>query len=92
MAQIRCLQFGLVLGNLLGYLACWWWERNPIVLSGDLSDAYESFGIDPLIFAVPVLDEQVIWSITVVAMTFIVTLWPAWTAMRFRPVEAIRQV
>ena len=78
----------LVVGNVFGYLINDWWRDNAIVIGGSL-EAIEGFGFDLLMFAVPDLGQQAVWSVVMLGMTLCVAMWPAWVAMRFRPVEAI---
>ena len=82
---------GLILGNTAGYLLNWWWQQNPIRLDS-FEDTYESMGFDPILTSLPSIPEQALWSGIMLALAFLVALWPVWTATHFRPVEAIRQV
>ena len=82
---------GLVIGNLGGYAINAWWQSHPIRLEMG-QEIYESYGFDPVLIAVPDLNQQFVWSAVMLGLTLLVAMWPAWTAMRFRPVEAIRQV
>ena len=81
---------GLLLGNVLGYALNAWWQHNPIALTSNAA-AYESYGFEPMLYSMPDIAQQAIWSAVVLGLTFIVALWPAVVAMKFRPVEAIRQ-
>jgi ABC-type lipoprotein release transport system permease subunit len=83
---------GLVVGNILGWSLNRWWELHPIHITGEMGEMYEIMGMEPVIYGLPDFGEQMVWSIIVVVLTLIVAMWPALTAMRFRPVEAIRQV
>jgi len=85
---------GLAIGNVLGYLLNRWWAAHPISLLS-LGKGYGSVGETlgyPLVIA-PVADvhQQAVWSALMLGMTLAVVVWPVWTAVRFRPVEAIRQ-
>lgn len=82
---------GLVLGNVAGYATNAWWQANPVRLES-AREAYELYGFDPVLVAVPDLAQQATWTVVILALTILVALWPAWVAMRFRPVEAIRHV
>ncbi len=85
---------GLLTGNATGYLVNWYWDGHPILLDfgKDAAEAYESLGFEPVLVAVPDLGEQMLWTGVMLALTLVVILWPVVTAIRFRPVEAIRQV
>lgn len=81
---------GLLIGNACAYALTCWWQRHPIAPS--FAEVLETYGFVPVITAVPDLTGQLVWSIVVLGMVVLLTTWPAWVAMRFRPVEAIRQV
>ncbi len=81
---------GLVVGNVAGYLLNNWWQYHPVI--HPMEDISESYGFVPLILAVPDLTSQAIWSGIVLGLTLVMAMWPALVAMRFKPVEAIRQV
>ncbi len=85
---------GLLIGNALGYLMNWYWELHPmrLELGEEMVEVYESVGFDPVLVSVRDFEEQMIWTAVMLVLTFIVILWPVVTAIRFRPVEAIRQV
>ncbi len=82
---------GLLVGNVLGYAVNDWWQGNPIVVGGSMA-AIEGYGFVPMLFAVPDVAQQIQWSVVVLALTLLVSTWPATVAMRYRPIEAIRHV
>ena len=83
---------GIAVGNMLGYAINAWWLAHPVTLGGSLEAATEQFGFSPILYAIPDLQQQVRWSAVMFGLTLLVAVWPALVAMRFRPVEAIRQV
>lgn len=83
---------GSVLGNVLGYGVNVWFQNHPIHFEGASGDAYQELGFVPKLIALPDVHEQLIWTAVVLGLTIAVAMWPARVAMRFSPVEAIRQV
>jgi len=85
---------GLAIGDLVGFVVNWFWSKHPIPLElgEEMMEAYESVGFDPVLISVPDIGEQMLWTAAMLVLTCTVILWPVVTAIRFRPVEAIRQV
>jgi putative ABC transport system permease protein len=82
---------GLVVGNVIGYAFNDWWQDHPLIISGQVA-AIEDYGFVPMLFAVPDMVQQLVWSAVVLILTLIVAMWPAAVAMRYKPIDAIRHV
>jgi len=82
---------GVVFGNLLGLLAAYINSRAPIDLSRDAA-AYEVFGIDPRLYAAVLPFPFVICTCLIFSIALVMSLWPAFRAARYKPVDALRHV
>ncbi len=78
-------------GLLLAWGTLTWFGQHGLDL-GSLSDAYAMYGLDPVVY--PHLDgSYYLRNLVLLLITALVSaLFPAWTALRLDPVEAIRKI
>lgn len=84
------LGFGLVLGNLLGWLTVYW-LKDGIDLSA-FAQGLELVGVSPVIYPALSANDVVTANLLVVVLGIAASLYPAWRAARRVPVEAITRV
>ncbi len=82
---------GVLIGNVLGFIAAYINTKVPINLSSE-ADLLAVFGIDPKMYAAITWPNFVICSGIIMGLALLMSLWPAMKAARFRPVEALRYV
>jgi ABC-type lipoprotein release transport system permease subunit len=86
-----CLLFiGAAAGNALGFVSVWFLGRTGIDLSA-LAAGSEYWGMSRVIYPVLAAKDVVVADLTVLALGLLVSLYPAWKASRFKPVEALAQ-
>ncbi len=94
MIVLETVMLGIVaapLGLLLGYLTVKATNKTGIDLSA-YSDGMREFGLAVIVY--PELESQIYWQLALaVAITAIVgSIYPAYKAVRLRPVEAMRKI
>jgi ABC-type antimicrobial peptide transport system permease subunit len=82
------LVFGLLIGNILGFLSCWALSFNGIDLSA-LAQGVEYAGMARIIYPVLQIQDVIDANLVVLGLGLLVSLYPAMKAARFRPVEAL---
>ena len=82
---------GILLGVLVAYPVILYFYYNPIVLSGDFAAAYEKFGIEPLLKAVPDPAIFIQQGATILVMVTIMAFLPIRKLIKLKPVSAMRQ-
>ncbi len=85
------LVMGTLIGNLLSWPILWLWADRGLDISAMAAGA-EYAGMARVIY--PVVAGRDVWlaNLTVVGLGLAVSLYPAYKASRFTPVEAMRQV
>ncbi len=80
------------IGMLLAYLTIQYTGATGIDLSSLYDESYASFGIKTIIY--PKLIASYYWRILslVVATAILASIYPAWTAIRLDPVQAMRKI
>jgi len=78
------------IGLLLGYVTTGYFNKNGINLFFYSEEGMKQFGFDKFIY--PMVPTETYWQLVVaVSLTALLgSLYPAWKAVRLRPVEAIR--
>ena len=83
-----------MLGALAGILVSMplikYFENNPITFSGKMAEAYEGFGLEPIIppeFDISIFLFQ---AFAVLVITSILALYPAYSISKMKPVEAMK--
>ena len=94
MIMLETLLLGLIsapIGMLIGYLLVLMTRRNGINLSA-YSDGMAEFGMSSMVY--PSLETGVYWqlAIAVLLTTILGALYPAYKAIKLKPVEAIRKI
>lgn len=82
---------GAVVGIALAYGLAYYLMVNPIVMQGEMAEAYTKFGMDPVMPASVALD--IFWgqALTVLIITTLIALYPAFVIFRLQPVAAMRK-
>jgi ABC-type lipoprotein release transport system permease subunit len=84
------LGIGAVAGNILGFVSVGILSRTGIDLSA-LAEGSEYFGMSRVIYPTLATQDVVVADLTVLALGMLVSMYPAWKASRFKPVEALAQ-
>jgi ABC-type lipoprotein release transport system permease subunit len=84
------LFIGAAAGNALGFGSVWFLGRTGIDLSAFAAGS-EYWGMSRVIYPVLAAKDVVMADLTVLALGLLVSLYPAWRASRFKPVEALAQ-
>lgn len=80
---------GCATGMLSGFGIVWWFDRNPIRLTGQLRDMYIKYGIEPVIALSNRPEVFYVQAIVVLVISVVLVSVPVWKVMRIKPVEAI---
>lgn len=82
--------FGLLLGNLTGYITNYYIMLNPIPLGGEMGKFYEEYGFEPAIYSSVVPKIFISTSINTFIICLIVFLYPAFRVMKLESLKGIR--
>jgi ABC-type lipoprotein release transport system permease subunit len=82
---------GCLSGMLLALPIVYYLTINPIRFSGEMAQAYEKFGVEPVLPAT--VDSMVFLTqaLIIFIMITIMGLYPMWKIIKMKPVEAMRQ-
>ena len=82
---------GAPIGLLLGWLTMFYYTQVGIDLSA-YSEGLESFGYSSILY--PYIENSTYWTIAVAVIitAFIGAVYPAWKAVKLKPVEAIHKI
>lgn len=81
---------GAIGGILVSIPVCYYFQENPIVMTGEYAKAYENFGVEPIL---PTILNPAIFvdqAMFVFVMTSLIALYPIWVIWRMKPVEAMK--
>lgn len=81
---------GLVIGNIIGYLINYYFILNPIVFSGDFAKIYEEYGFIPKMISSVELGIFIRTTLTILALSFIAIIYPAYKVYKLEPLKGIR--
>ncbi len=81
---------GAIIGIIIAYALTYYLMINPIVMQGDMAEAYIKFGMDPIMPASTDLDIFWTQALIVLSITTLLALYPCITIWRMKPVEAMR--
>lgn len=81
---------GIILGILLSYPLTLYFFYNPIELTGEFAEAYEQFGIEPLMKAVADPAIFIRQSLIILLMVTIVAFFPIRKLLKLDPISAMR--
>ena len=81
---------GSIAGMILAFPIVWYLTVNPITFTGEMAEAYEKFGVDPVMPAM--IDPAIFFSqaLIVLLMVTILSLYPLWKVRSLNPVTAMR--
>lgn len=82
---------GAVTGILLSWPIVWYLHTSPIQLSGKMAEAYEQFGIEPVMKAAYELGIFIAQAEVIFIISTILSLYSVWYVMKLVPVQAMRQ-
>lgn len=94
MIVLETLLLGLVaapIGLLLGWLTIQYFGQAGIDL-GAFSDSMEQFGLETQIYTELPTKNYISLAVSVLFTALLASLYPAWKAIKLRPVEAIRKI
>ncbi len=82
---------GIISGSLLILPVLIYFHQHPVLLTGAAADAYQQFGIEPLMPAS--LDPSIFWyqGITVLGIAILSAFYPLWFINRFPIAETLKQ-
>lgn len=81
---------GIIIGGLIGYAANAYFTINPIQLTGDYAALYEEYGFIPLIIATRDLDIPLTIAFSMLIISFLSCMYPAYRVSRLEPLKGIR--
>jgi ABC-type lipoprotein release transport system permease subunit len=81
---------GVAVGILLSIPVIAFMVNNPIPLPESMAEAYEKFGIEPVLFFSMMPRVFMNQAITVFVMTMFISIYPLWGIWKMKPITAIR--
>lgn len=81
---------GALLGMALAFPIVWYFHINPIVFTGDMAQAYEQYGVEPII---PTVVEAKIFlkqALIIFSMAALMALYPLLKIATLSPVQSMR--
>jgi ABC-type lipoprotein release transport system permease subunit len=81
---------GALAGAILSFPLVWYLKVNPIRFTGQMAEAYEKFGVDPVMPAAmrpTIFASQIL---IVLLIVLVLNLYPMWKIRHLKPVEAMR--
>ncbi len=81
---------GLIVGNLLGWIINYYIVLNPVEFTGDLGMIYEEYGFLPRIESTLKFSIFLNISISVLFISFLAALYPAYKVYKLEPLKGIR--
>ena len=84
------LIIGLLIGNAAGYITNFYVATNPIPIGGEMGKFYEEFGFKPAIYSSVVPKIFVSTSISIIIISLIVFIYPAFRVMKLEALKGIR--
>ena len=82
---------GAGIGMLLGWPIVWYLHNSPIQLSGKMAEAYEQFGIEPVMKAAYEIGVFMDQAEVIFVISTILSLYSVWYVLKLVPVKAMRQ-
>lgn len=81
---------GIIIGNLIGWGINYYIVQNPIQLGSEYAGLYEEFGFLPLIDSSVEFSIFINTSLSILAIAFAASLYPAYKVYKLEPLKGIR--
>jgi len=81
---------GAMIGIVISYALMYYIMLNPIVVTGEMAETYEKFGLDPVLGTSVAWDIFAKQAVLVFFITSFLALYPLFKIWRMKPVEAMR--
>jgi putative ABC transport system permease protein len=81
---------GLVLGNIIGYGINYYIVQHPIIFGGQLTQVYEEYGFLPRLESTLAFNIFFNVSLSVIIISFISSIYPAYKVYKLEPLKGIR--
>lgn len=94
MVMLETLYLGIIgspIGLFLGWLTIFYYSRKGVDMS-NYSEGLESFGYSSILYPYVQPDAYIQIAIAVMVTAFIGAMYPAWKAVRLKPVEALHSI
>jgi len=82
---------GIICGVLLSLPVTYYFHLNPIEFTGDAVQAFEKFGVEPIIPFSMDPNIYLAQGISVFIMTIVISIYPLYVVNQLKPVSAMRQ-
>jgi putative ABC transport system permease protein len=94
MVMLETLYLGIIgspIGLLLGWLTIFYYGQNGVDMS-NYAEGLESFGYSSILYPYVQPDAYIQIAIAVMVTAFIGAMYPAWKAVKLKPVEALHSI
>ena len=81
---------GVLVGSVLISPMIWYFNQNPIHLTGDVAKAIEEMGFEAILVYANDFSLYFDQAVIVFIITFLISFYPLWLTSRIKPVEAMR--
>jgi ABC-type lipoprotein release transport system permease subunit len=81
---------GCAAGLIISFPIVYYFYKNPIELSGQMAEAYEKFGVEPILPASIAPSIFISQALVVFIMITILAIYPMYKIHKLKPVEAMR--
>ncbi|MCH8904818.1 MAG: ABC transporter permease [Bacteroidetes bacterium] len=81
---------GVLAGFLVSFPLIYYFHVNPIVMTGQMAEAYESFGVEPILAASVEIGLFFSQIVVVFLVTTLISIYPLWVIGRLKIVQAMR--
>ena len=81
---------GCIAGTVVAFPLVYYYYKNPIQLSGQMAEAYEKFGVEPLLPASIHPSIFITQALVVFFLITVLAIYPMIKLYKLKPVEAMR--